>query len=115
MRLNSMSPAILRETWGGKPQLLEGFSISHAARPRSDIDLHVRTLRTSTRFPWPRPVPGLVPIFWVPTCASNPPLPQGERGGAPVRPAPEGTGIPKAADLRRPRTFISPPGLFKTH
>ncbi|KAG8170583.1 hypothetical protein JTE90_005340, partial [Oedothorax gibbosus] len=35
-------------------------------------------------------------------CAQTPPLPQVERGGSPVRPAREGTGIPNAADLRRP-------------
>ncbi|KAG8156629.1 hypothetical protein JTE90_022097 [Oedothorax gibbosus] len=80
-------------------------------RPRSDDDLHVKTpLRTSTRvFPLASSCPGIVHHLSGPNvCAQTPPLPQVERGGSPVRPAREGTGIPNAAALRRPVTFISP-------
>ncbi|KAG8166301.1 hypothetical protein JTE90_001532 [Oedothorax gibbosus] len=103
MRLNSMSASYPEGNFGGN-QLLDGSISLTPLDPDLTIDLHVRTATDLHQsFPLASSCPGIVHHLSGPNvCAQTPPLPQVERGGSPVRPAREGTGIPNAADLRRP-------------
>ncbi|KAG8172215.1 hypothetical protein JTE90_012340 [Oedothorax gibbosus] len=94
---------LVTRNFGGN-QLLDGSISLTPLDPESD-DRFARQNRYGPppEFPLASSCPGIVHHLSGPNvCAQTPPLPQVERGGSPVRPAREGTGIPNAADLRRP-------------
>ncbi|KAG8160093.1 hypothetical protein JTE90_005430 [Oedothorax gibbosus] len=115
MRLNSMSASYPEGNFGGN-QLLDGSISLTPLDPDLTIDLHVRTATDLHQsFLWLVLSGHSSPSFGSQRVRSNSATSTSGTRRVSGAPRPRGNGDPECGRPPPACTFISPPGLFKTH